>query len=249
MTAMAAVLGRKVAIRPQSQTDWTVVANQWALIIGRPGVLKSPAMEAALGPIKRLAAVACENHELAAKDHERDKAVAKMRAAAAEKQAQKLLSKDPRADVAHLLEGEELEEPILHRYVANDTTAAALGELLRQNPNGLLVHRDEIVSLLRALDREDNAEARGFHLTAWNGDSAYTFDRITRGMNLHIPAVCLSLLGSTQPARIAHYIRQAVKGGAGDDGLIQRFGLLVWPDTGGEWREVDRWPPSSNWTS
>ena len=33
-----------------------------------------------------------------------------------------------------------------------------------------------------------------------------------------------------------------MRGGAGDDGLIQRFGLMVWPDTGGDWRNVDRWP-------
>ena len=55
ITALTAALGRKVAIRPQAQTDWTVVGNPWALIIGRPGVLKSPAMEAALAPLKRLA--------------------------------------------------------------------------------------------------------------------------------------------------------------------------------------------------
>src|SRR5690606_7947670 len=28
----------------------------------------------------------------------------------------------------------------------------------------------------------------------------------------------------------------------GDDGLLQRFGMLVWPDISGEWRNVDRWP-------
>jgi putative DNA primase/helicase len=242
ITALAAALGRKIGIRPQAETDWTVVGNQWALIVGRPGVLKSPAMEAALGPLKRLAALACEHHEGAIKDHERALAVVKLRRAAQEKQAAKALAKDPHAKVDHLLEHEEIQEPALRRYIANDTTAAALGELLRLNPQGLLVHRDELVSLLRALDREDNAEARGFYLTAWNGDSGYTFDRIIRGMNLHIPAVCLSLLGSTQPGRVAHYVKQAVAGGAWDDGLIQRFGLLVWPDTGGEWRDVDRWP-------
>ena len=30
----------------------------------------------------------------------------------------------------------------------------------------------------------------------------------------------------------------ANRGGAGDDGLIQRFGLLVWPDQSGEWKEM-----------
>jgi putative DNA primase/helicase len=246
VTALGAALGRKIAVRPQAQTDWTVTANQWCLIIGRPGVLKSPAMEAALAPLKRLAAVACDAYEDTHKHWERDRAVAKLRAAAAEKQATKVLNRDPHADVGYMLEADESAEPTLKRYIANDSTAAALGELLRQNPNGLLVHRDEVVSLLRALDREDNAEARGFYLTAWNGDSAFTFDRIGRGMNLHIPAVCLSLLGSTQPGRIAHYVHHAVKGGAGDDGLIQRFGLLVWPDTAGPWREVDRWPETES---
>jgi len=104
--------------------------------------------------------------------------------------------------------------------------------------------RDELVSLLKALDHEDNAEARGFYLTGWNGDSPYTFDRIMRCMNLHISAVCLSLLGSTQPGRIADYVRHAVRGGSGDDGLIQSFGLLVLPDIGGEWCNVDRFPDS-----
>jgi putative DNA primase/helicase len=61
-------------------------------------------------------------------------------------------------------------------------------------------------------------------------------------MNLHIPAVCLSLLGSTQPGRISSFIKAAVGGGTGDDGLLQRFSLTVWPDTTNSWKDVDRWP-------
>ena len=61
-------------------------------------------------------------------------------------------------------------------------------------------------------------------------------------MNLHVEAVCLSLLGSTQPARITEYVATAVKGGVGDDGMLQRFGLIVWPDVNGEWINVDRAP-------
>ena len=61
----------------------------------------------------------------------------------------------------------------------------------------------------------------------------------------HIDAACVSLLGSTQPGRFAEYARRALRGGSGDDGLIQRFGLLVWPDQQPDWREVDRYPNSS----
>ena len=105
-------------------------------------------------------------------------------------------------------------------------------------------HRDELVSLLKTLDREEFAAARGFFLTAWNGKDRYTFDRIMRGKT-HIEAACVSLLGSTQPGRLAEYIRRAVSGGAGDDGLIQRFGLLVWPDQAPQWESVDRHPNSA----
>jgi putative DNA primase/helicase len=245
MAGLGSIIGRKLGIRPQARTDWTVTPNQWALVVGRPGVLKSPALEAALSPIKRLAAVATEAHKADIEQHRIAVRVAKLAAEEGEKSARKLLGKMPGADVSHLLGTEEPEAPALRRYIAVDSNAASLGELHRQNHNGLLVHRDELVSLLRSLDREDQAEARGFYLTGWNGDSSYTFDRIGRGLNLHIPAVCLSMLGSTQPGRLAGYIGHAVKGGAGDDGLIQRFGLLVWPDTGGDWQNVDRWPDST----
>ena len=246
MTGAGSVLGRKVGIRPQAHTDWTVTTNQWGLAIGRPGVLKSPAMEAALSPLKRLAAEATEAHQAELADYKARATLFKLQQEAAAADVKKKLAKGGTTEIEllHTLQLDEPDLPELRRYIANDTTAAALGELHRQNPNGLLVFRDELVSLLKSLDREDNAEARGFYLTGWNGDSPYTFDRITRGFHLHIPAVCLSLLGSTQPGRIADYIRQAVRGGSGDDGLIQRFGLLVWPDNGGDWRDVDRWPDS-----
>lgn len=242
MTGLGVLIGRKVGIRPQALTDWTEIPNVWGMIVGRPGVLKSPAIEQALGPLKRLVAQATDAHAEALAGYKTAAMVAKLKSDAAYKEASKILTKNPAADVSELLSFDDPGEPTLRRYIANDTSAAALGELLRQNPNGLLVHRDELVSLLRSLDREDQAEARGFYLTGWNGNSAFTFDRIGRGMNLHIPAVCLSMLGGTQPGRLAEHVRHAVKGGASDDGLIQRFGLLVWPDTCGDWQDVDRWP-------
>jgi len=242
MTALAAVIGRKIGIRPQSRTDWTVVCNLWALVVGLPGVLKSPALEAGLSPLKRLIATASERYQQDENIYKIAALAAKIKREDGEKRAKVLLKKDPNADIMTVLAVDEVPIPTLKRYKANDSAPASLGELLRQNPNGLLVFRDEIVSLLKSLDRDGAEEGRGFYLTAWNGDSPYTFDRIGRGLNLNIPAIYLSILGGTQPGRLSEYIRHAVKDGSADDGLIQRFNLLVWPDTSGQWKNVDRWP-------
>ena len=50
------------------------------------------------------------------------------------------------------------------------------------------------------------------------------------------------MIGTIQPSRLAEYVRGAVRGGSGDDGLIQRFQLAVWPDSSAKWKSVDRWP-------
>ena len=70
MAALASVVGRKIAIRPQARTDWTAVPNNWVLLVGRPGVMKSPAMEAALAPLKRLAAQAGENFKIQKEEYQ-----------------------------------------------------------------------------------------------------------------------------------------------------------------------------------
>lgn len=48
------------------------------------------------------------------------------------------------------------------------------------------------------------------------------------------------MLGGIQPGRLRSYLTEALADGPSNDGLIQRFQLLVWPDTEGEWKYVDR---------
>jgi putative DNA primase/helicase len=204
--------------------------------------MKSPAMAEALKPLNRLEATARDDNDAAAKAFSIESEIYKLAKEEGAKKARAIL-KDGKQGAADFMDIPEPEEPKSRRYIVNDCSYEALGVVLADNPNGVLGFRDELVSLLKTLDREDNAAARGFYLSAWNGTGGYSFDRIIRGKT-YIEAACLSLLGSTQPGRIAEYIRRA-SGGAGDDGLIQRFGLLVWPDQSPEWRNVDRYPDSA----
>jgi hypothetical protein len=241
VVGLGSVLGRKIGIRPQRQTDWMEVPNLWGCIVGRPGAMKSPAMSEAIKPLNHLDAKAHEEHSEALKGHAAQAELYNLKLDEARASARKALKSGAEAPSLYF---DEPDEPKARRYVVNDTTYEALGEILANNPNGVLAFRDELVSLLKTLDREDNIAARGFFLTAWNGTAGYTFDRIMRGRT-HIEAACLSLLGSTQPGRLAEYVRRATDGGSGDDGLIQRFGLLAWPDQDPEWRENDRHPNSA----
>ncbi|HEX2528515.1 MAG TPA: YfjI family protein, partial [Geminicoccus sp.] len=133
------------------------------------------------------------------------------------------------------------EPPVRRRYVTNDATIEKLGELLNENPHGILAQRDEMMGWLRGLDRDGREQDRAFYLEAWNGNGRFTYDRIGRG-TLDIEAVCLSLLGGIQPGPLSEYLEGAVRGGLADDGLLQRFQLLVWPDPPKVWRNIDRWP-------
>ena len=67
----------------------------WALLIGRPGVLKSPAMEEALRPLKRLSAKAEDAFKKARLAYGVAANVAKLRAQENMRKATKLLQKEP----------------------------------------------------------------------------------------------------------------------------------------------------------
>lgn len=242
---MAAILGRKVGIRPMRRNDWTVMPNIWGMSVGNSGTLKSPAQSAALSPLKKLQAREYEVFNLAAAAYAEQAELIKLQKTVNKSEAKKKLSKDATADVKRLLKSDEIEDaPALKRYITNNASYEALGELLMENPNGLLVEADELIGLLKSLDAGGQEVARSFYLTAADGDKAYTFDRILRGKGLHIPALCLSIIGGTQPGVLAEYVRQANSGGAGADGLLQRFSLMVYPNVSPDWREVDRYPDS-----
>jgi putative DNA primase/helicase len=240
---MGTIIGRKVGIRPMKHNDWTVICNLWGAVVGNSGVMKSPTLSAALSPVKKLQAAAFEIFNMQMVDHESQIEVAKLLEGLGKNEAKKKLKGNKNADVKSLLKTDtSSDKPILKRYLTNNASYEALGELLIENPNGLLVESDEIIGLLKQLDAGGQEVARSFYLTAADGDKPYTFDRIMRGKGLHIEALCLSIIGGIQPGVLAEYVRQATGGGAGADGLLQRFGLMVYPDISPDWKEVDRYP-------
>ena len=238
MVAFGSLVGRRIGLRLKAMDDWTEYGNVWGALIGLPSSLKTPAMRDAMAPFKRLQFGA---DEIAAKDAlifavELEKA--KIRNEAAKKAAKTSLAENPNAKLDLVLEPLPVAPPS-RVYWTSDATVERLGEILAENPNGLLVERDELSSLLTSLEDERNATARGFYLTGWSGKEGYRFDRIMRGKTA-IQAFALSVIGGIQPGPLERYVRGAFSGERAD-GLLQRFQLAVWPDAPA-FKYVDRWP-------
>jgi putative DNA primase/helicase len=231
MISLAGVVGRKVCIRPKRYDTWEVVPNLWGAVVGRPGVLKSPALDEALRPLRRIEAQARDTFLQEKQAFEARQLAAKMRKMRPKKEGEE----------AEPEEEEEEREPVERRYIVSDVTPEKLGELLAVNAFGLTLVRDELMGLLRQLEKQGQESGRAFLLEAWNGNGSFVFDRIMRGTT-RIEACCLSILGGIQPGPLKAYRDQASKNGAGDDGFIQRFQLLVWPDVQNDFVNVDRWP-------
>ncbi len=245
----AALLGRKVGIRPKRQDDWTVVPNLWGGLVGPPASMKPPALEQAIKPVKRLAAEAQEAHEKTLKEHGLDlmvveaerSALKKKLEATAKKVAAASASRGDLEEVRQEIEDlEEPETPAERRYMTNDATIEKIAEILRDNPDGILYYRDELMGWLRSLDKAGREADRAFYLEAWSGNGSFSVDRIGRG-SLHIPAVCVSVLGGIQPGPLTTYVTDALEEAEKADGLLQRFQVLVYPDLRG-YDPVDRWP-------
>ncbi|MGY8819839.1 MAG: YfjI family protein [Pseudomonadales bacterium] len=242
VVGISAVVGRKFSIHPKQHDDWEVVPNQWGCIIGRPSAMKSPAMKQALRPLAALEAKEREKHKEAMTEHKAAGEMLELERKSAKDKAKKLMTNGDKAGaLAELTRyADDLLSPVPRRYIVNDATVEKLGELLNENPNGLLLVRDELGGWLATMQTEDGAVGRAFYLECFDGSGNFVYDRIGRG-TVFIESCCLSLIGGIQPSRIAPLVRGAVTG-ALDDGLVQRLQLAVWPDDDKEWSFVDRWP-------
>ncbi|MDP8208597.1 MAG: DUF3987 domain-containing protein [Candidatus Electryonea clarkiae] len=239
MIAFSAVVGKGASIQPKCKDDWTVIPNLFGAVIAPPGAMKTPALSEVMKPLKRLENQAAEEYEEILENYEYKLTAYKALKTERETEIRKAAKEGK--DTSELVRNNPPpEEPIAKRFIVNDGSIEKIGELLQNNPNGLLVYRDELSGLLKSLDKQGSESSRAFYLESWNGDGNFIYDRIGRG-TIRIKSCCLSILGGIQPGVLQEYIRQAIGSGAGADGLLQRFQLMVYPDISKDWELVDRW--------
>jgi hypothetical protein len=239
VVALAGCVGRKASVRPKAVDDsWVVTPNLWGAVIAPPGYMKSPVLQSVTRPLAHIEELWRVEHQQESEAYETDKEMEELRRQAWKEQSKSACKK---GGTIEPFMGNATEPPAQKRLILTDCTFEKLHEILRVNPAGVLVVRDELTGWLAQLDKQGREGERAFFLQCWNGDSGFTVDRIGRG-SIHVPAACVSLFGNIQPSRLRSYLADAVSGGPCDDGLFQRFQVLVWPDAPRSWTLVDRVP-------
>ena len=229
MVSLGAAIGSRIHCKPYSKGNWLVPAGAWGMVVSPPSAIKSPPLSEMLRPLHQLDKAAASKHAADVVKYDMLKQIHDNAVKTSIKSGSLPVGLVPPA------------EPVLTRYIVNDSTYEKLIEIAAANPNGFLIWRDELVGWFHSLNKENQKEARGLYLTGWTGTEGYATDRIGRG---HVRAenVNLSLLGTIQPNVLRQIVYDAVSGGVGDDGLVARFQLAVYPDPIRQYVKVDRHP-------
>ena len=237
-----AVIGAGCGIRPKSNDDWLVIPNLFGGAVGRPSIfMKSPTQAEIMKPLARLEAEAKEQFETEERHHDGEVEMAEVeRAAIRKKMAESVKSgsttiEDLKAKFSSITEP---AAPVWKRYRTNDATIEKLSELLNENSRGILVCRDELTALLNSWEKSGHEQDRAFYLEGWNGHGDFYVDRIGRG-TIHTPNMCLSIFGGIQPAKLQQYL---YANRVANDGMFQRFQMLVCPDEPASWELIDKEP-------
>jgi len=245
MVSAGTLIGRKVCIRPKIHEPWTVVPNLWGANIGISAQAKTPGQDKGLLSIYQLDDEAWREHETeqkeqAALNHQRDAEKAALKQTLTQHYKKKNRDNlDAEYTSRRIAELETIEQKLApKRYWTSDPTIEKLTELLNENPNGLLLVRDELMGWLKQLERHGREADRPFYLECHSGKGRAYHDRIGRG-TVRCDNMCLSIHGSIQPGPLREYVIEALGRGAGADGLLQRFQLMVWPDFNGDWDYSD----------
>jgi len=243
----ASIIGTRCAIRPKSKDSWQVVPNLWGGLVGSPSALKTPAIQEVTRMLTELETNKFNEFEDEQIQYQRNIRTWEIKKSILEEELKKTL----KSKQSNSLDADEVDnrlnehednppkEPILRRYSTSDSTVPKLQELMSKNPQGIFVLRDELHGFLTSMEQEGRETDRAFHLEAWSGQGSFILDRIGRG-TIRSDLICESVFGSIQPARIIPHIRQTLSGSA-NDGLFQRFQILVYPDIT-SWSYIDKLP-------
>lgn len=220
LSVLSSVIGNARWVSPWR--GWTEPPVIWAMMIGLPSAGKSPAIDAALQPLRAAEVPLREAAESERKEWAEKAEIAKLAEAAWKQEASGALKagEQPPEKPSGCEAG---PPPHVPRLVVNDGTIERLGAILANQPRGTLQMRDELAGWLEGMARYSGGGSdRPFWLEAYGG-RGYTVERMGREP-LTIDRLTIAVMGGVQPDRLKTLLFKS-----DDDGLLARF-LPIWPE-------------------
>ena len=216
---LGAAIGRSMAVEIKKGYQESPIL--WTGLVARPGDTKSESLKRAAGPLHRIAAEWATCHREEQKRFNRAMHVFD--------QALKEWKKDGIGDPP-----DAPEPPTCRQLVYDDFTSAALVRGNAENPRGIVVAKDELVSLITAMNQFTGGKGddRQKLLAMWSGGAVIVNREKDRAAGRPPVALDHSFLGVT--GMIQPDMLSVLRGDAGrddyvNDGWADRF-LLSFPD-------------------
>jgi hypothetical protein len=214
LTTIAGVLGRRVMIFPKKKNKrWVETIALSGITVALSGTLKTPTFKELTSIVYVLNREAREQH---------DRAMAQYQSDCEAWEARKKASKG-----AAFEEPRPKEPPPCRCFVINDATPEACHQTMSENPEGILLDRDEGGGWISQMHQQGREADLNLWLKAQNGNDFYELQRILRGKVNAI--MCASVFCGFQPTLFRKFLTDTELESV-SSGLVPRFAFLIWPD-------------------
>lgn len=223
LATLAGAIGTSRRVRLRS--SWCEFPILWNAIVAPSGSLKSPAQDLALRAIREAQRDRVREFETAMVEYDHNLATF---------DAQKAQVQKSKSTCVPL---EKPVPPVCRRYVISDCTTEAVVGVLKDNPRGLLLARDELAAWIGGMDRY--AKSRGGDLPFWleshRGGSLIVDRKTGDRPTTFIASAAISITGSIQPGVFKRVFTRELF----DAGLVARLCIAFPPARARRWRECD----------
>jgi putative DNA primase/helicase len=208
LVALGSAIGNSRVVQPKR--NWSESAAIYGAVIAESGEKKTAAVGAATQAIQKLEHRLQREHETAMEEFAR------------EVREYKVEEKD--AHKSGLAAPPPPRKPDAERVLTNDPTIEALIPILKENPRGLLLERDELVGWVKGMDQYKSGgkgSERQFWLSTWSGRPV-SVDRKSQQGPVSVLKPFIGVIGGVQPDVLEDLAENR------EDGMLERF-LFAYP--------------------
>ena len=202
LVAVSTAIGNAVNIRIRG--GWISNPALYMILVGRPGMGKTPPLDFAFRPIRKHDAKVIKQFK---SDMEQYNNIVES-------------NKGKKEDCASLP-----EKPILRRTIISDFTPEALMRALDDNHRGVVVYVDEIMGMFNAVNQYSRGQLIEQLLTAFSG-KPLDISRCSMPVPIHIEYPFINIVGTMQITRMHELIEKGYK----ENGLLDRI-IFVYPSS------------------